>query len=195
MSTQKPFVQESSNVFMQNKLLVVLVAVIALSSVYDSFQISSMRDNHETIIMPYGDAEPYRLRHNSANLPYIKDMAQYIIYLYTNHSSLTVNERYNTLLSFFHESSLPRYRAHLNKMSTDYAKYVNISHVGQVNLNNGITLLNNRLTIMYTQSQITGMTVQLPKHKQIFIDYMIQNGRFWILEMGEIKAPSETKDK
>jgi hypothetical protein len=80
-------------------------------------------------------------------------------------------------------------------MSTDYAKYVNISHVGQVNLNNGITLLNNRLTIMYTQSQITGMTVQLPKHKQIFIDYIIQNGRFWILEMGEIKAPSETKDK
>lgn len=185
MSLKKPFIQDSSNVFMQNKLLIAIVFFIAALNVWDSIQISNLRDDHTTIIYPYGDVEPYRIRHNSANLAYTYDMAKYIIYLYTNHDSLTVKDNYEILLSMFHPSTLPRYQVHLRRMATDFAKYINIAHVGQVNRHDGVVQLKNKLTIRYSQSRITGMAVQPPRPKVIEIEYLIENGRFWIVEMTE----------
>lgn len=188
---KSPFMQESSNVYMKNKLLMAVVIIIALSSIYDSIQIGKLRDTQETVILPYGDVEPYRIRHDGANMAYLGDMARYIIYLYTNHGALNVKEQYSTLLKLIDPASLPRYQKHLNDMSMDYAKYVNISHIGRVKATDGIQVLENKMTINYEQSRVTGQTVQPPITKQLLIEYQIRNSRFWIVNMAEKEIVDE----
>ncbi|MEY8201087.1 MAG: TraE/TraK family type IV conjugative transfer system protein [Colwellia sp.] len=185
MKIKYPFIQNSSNIYMQNKLLVMLVGIIALSSIWDSIQISNIKDTQETIILPYGDVEPYRVRHNSANIAYVEDMAQYIVFLYSNHSAGSVRTRFDTLLTMFHESTLPRYKSHLNNMADDYSQYSNISHVAHIDRAAGVELKENYLTIHYKQNRITGQKVQPPKDKTLSIEYKISNGRFWIMEMSD----------
>jgi hypothetical protein len=183
---KKPFLQNSSNVYMQNKLLVCLVGIMALATIWIGIQVSSLKQMHETILIPYGDVEPYVIRNTDANYAYIADMARYIVFLYSNHSATNVIERYDTLLSFFHESALPRYKQHIQDMAKDYAKHPNISHIGAIKHTDGISLLDKRLTIQFEMSRVTGKTVQTPKLKRIYVDYVISNGRFWITEIGEI---------
>lgn len=191
MSIKEPFLQKSSNIYMQNKLLVGILIFIALSSAYDSYQISKIRQTKETHIIPYGDVEPYILRFADANYPYVRDMSKYIIWLYSNHDALTVKSQYSILLGLFHPQSLPRYQKKLNDMSLDYSKYVNISHIGNVSVTNPISVLENTITINYKQSRITGTTVQAPISKQLIVKYVIESGRFWILEMSEKELVDE----
>lgn len=193
MSFKDIFVQDSSNVYMQNKLLVVLVGIIALSSIWDSIQLGSIKDTRETIIYPYGDVEPYRIRHNSANLAYIEDISQYIVFLYSNHSATNVRTRFDTLLSMFHHTTLPKYKSHLNSMADDYARYSNISHTAHIDMTAGIFVKENEITIHFQQNRITGQKLQPPKTKIITLTYIIENGRFWIIEMKDAN-PNEVKE-
>lgn len=194
MAIKSPFMQESSNVYMKNKLLMAVVIVIALSSIYDSIQIGNIRDTQETIILPYGDVDPYVLRHDHANMAYVRDMAKYIIFLYTNHSAVSVKEQYSVLLGMFDPQSLPRYQQKLNEMSMDYANYVNISHIGNVKKAGAISVLKNVITINYEQSRVAGTSVQPPISKQLIVHYKIRNARFWITDMAERELAIELQE-
>lgn len=183
---KQPFLQNSSNVYMQNKLLVLLVATMAICTAWIAIEVNSLKKTKETIIIPYGDVDPYVIRNTDANYAYVSDMARYIVFLYSNHSANNVIERYDTLLGLFHESALPRYKQHIQDMAKDYSSHPNISHIGAIKHTDGIFLLDNRLTIQFEMSRVTGKTIQTPKLKKIYVDYVISNSRFWITEIGEI---------
>lgn len=181
-----PFLQASSNVFGQNRLLKIMMGlmVIGVWMIYTSVQ--DFKTHQKTIIHPGGQRPPYEISNYSANDIYLFDMANYIVYLVGNFSPTNVDDRLNILIGLFAEQNYPRYQEHFKKLAREVKRFKNISHVAELEYPDPIFLRENQLRIRMKKSKVVGTTVKPPVVNYLIVDYQIVDGRFQIIDLKEL---------
>jgi conjugal transfer pilus assembly protein TraE len=185
-SNFKPFLQQTSNVFGQNRLLKIMMGmmVIGVWMIYSSVQ--DFKTHQQTIVIPGGQRAPYEIRNYSASEQYIFDMANYITYLAGNFSPNNVSDRFNILLGLFHESSYPRYQSHFKELAHEIQQFKNISHIAELAYPDPLFSRENQLRIRMKKSKVVGTTIKPAVVNYLIVDYQIIDGRFWIMNLQEL---------
>lgn len=181
-----PFMQASSNVFGENKLLKIVLIIIAIGVFMIYSSVNSFMSHQQTIIQPVGRADPYEIGNYTANEAYLFDMAETIVNLSGNLSARSVTDKFNMLLNLFHDSSHGRYQKHFKTLAEEVSKYSTISHIAELARPEPIFVLDNQMRIRVKKSRVVGTTVKPHEIKYLLIDYTIENGRFWIMDMTEM---------
>lgn len=184
-SAQKGYLRFRSQIFAQNTFLRFLVALLVAVQIWDSFKLNSAIDDWEQIIIPPCNTEPYSIKKGAANEPYLLDMAQRIVNLWGTFTPESVDMNFNLLLALFHEQSLPRYRERLKEISGEVKKYSAISHLTQLRYPEPIQLIDNEIHIRINKHRITGKILGPPHQGTIVVKYVMENGRFKIIDMEE----------
>jgi len=185
-SKLKPFIQSTSNVFGENRLLKILLGIMTVGVwlIYTSVQ--DFKEHQQTIVFPGGQRPPYEIRNYSANESYIFDMANYIVHLAGNTSPSNVEDRMNILLGMFHESTYPRYQAHFKKMVSEIKRFKNISHMAELAYPDPLYVREDQLRIRMKKSKVVGNTIKPSVVNYLIVDYRIIDGQFWIMNMQEL---------
>lgn len=185
-SKLKPFIQNTSNVFGQNRLLKILLCVMTICVWLIYVSVQDFKNHQQTIVIPGGQRPPYEIRNYEANDTYIFDMANYITHLAGNASPSNVESRLNILLGLFHESSYPRYQTHFKKLAKEIKRFKNISHISELAYPDPLFVRENQLRIRINKSKIVGSTIKPSVVNYLIVDYRIIDGRFWIMNMKEM---------
>lgn len=179
------FLNSYSRVFAKKRFLEIMVVLMLFVQVADYLKLRALQNNWEQIIIPPPAQEPYKLKMQSASNNYLLDMSHYIVNLWGNVSPTSVDDKFEILLSLFHEESYPRYQERLNAIQKEIKRYSTISHTMDLKRPDPIKIVENHLTIKILRSRIVGATVKPPIIGTLEIDFVIEGGRFKIIDLEE----------
>lgn len=181
----QPYLQGSSNVFSQNKLLKIAVLVIVALKVHDSIQISALKANTQTVVVPGGKPYNYTVGVDSASDIYLLDMANYISMLAGNLNAANADINMTNLIALFHPSTYNKYQEHFKAIAEEIKRYPSVGFYSELVRPEPIFIKENHITIHYKRSRVVGNAVKPPEKRTLSFDFVIENGRFYILEMDD----------
>lgn len=181
------YLQASSNAFAENKLLKVCCVLTLLATVINTVNMIHLAKNKHTIIIPAGLGFEMEISGDHANDLYLQRMARYLIELKGNISAANVENKTNELLIMVHASQYGLLRDRWIKEAEQIKKYPALSYVVTLKENKPITVENGRRLYIHADKQrIIGQKIARRTPLQYRIDFIIENGRFWLRDIQEI---------
>lgn len=179
----KRFLQISSNLFAENRLLKFCVVVLTLGFVWNTYKVNDIKDKVRTVVVPPHINSKIEISGSYANESYIKEYVRYVGALLWNYSPATVRGQFSEISVSFHPSVFDAARERLyvlaDQIETTRASSVYyISKITNNSDGNFIEVTGNRLLTLQDKSVES-------KTKSYFILYKIENGRFWIMGVEE----------
>ncbi len=183
----KKYVSIVSKIFAENKLLKLVVVVLAILVCYSQMSLVTMVREARTVIVPIGLDEQVEIGDDYVDENYLNAMATYVATLLYSTTPLKIETQYRLLSEIFDENLYKRYAENLFKTAASHKK----NQVSQ-------TMVLDKITIEYEPKKRVYVNVTVDKYifgkKQdetstiphtLVIDYKIQNGNFIISDLGE----------
>src|SRR3972149_5195863 len=101
------FLQKSSNLFAQNRLLKFIVLVIGIAVIYNTWMIRQALNTHRTIIVPPVINQEIEFQGERASENYLRQMIRYAMTLAVNNSPATARHQFEELLTLYAPESFP----------------------------------------------------------------------------------------
>jgi conjugal transfer pilus assembly protein TraE len=178
------FLQKSSNLFAQNRLLKFAVLVIAAVVLYNTWMIRKALNTHRTILVPPVINQQIEFQGEKASESYIRQMVRYAMTLAVNNSPLTAEKQFQELLTLYAPESYPAAYDNLIKLASKikdtamssafYADTILLDEQNQKVEVKGIK-------IQFIKDVLTGT-----RQTAYEIAYRIQEGRFMIISIKEM---------
>ncbi len=182
----KRYMQSSSNVFAENKLLRYAIAIMLLVTLINSVSIANIKDSVQTHIIPVGTQSNFILTGSTANDDYLKAMARYIVHMTGNMTPASARGQFNELLTLWHPTTYAEYRARFDKLADSLERYPSISYHIVWDGERPIKKEGDSLRINVIKKKLVGDTVQRKTQLDIEINYVIEQGRFFIVSVKEV---------
>jgi conjugal transfer pilus assembly protein TraE len=177
------FMQKTSNLMAENRLLKFAVLVIGITVIYNTFMVRHALHTHRTILVPPAIKSTMEIHGNSASDAYIKHFTRYIMGLAFQYSPATARYQFEELLSMFSPSSFPR----AQKMFYDLADTIETAQISNVFYIQKMVLDSAR-----KQVEVTGLKRQYVHDvkseegtKTYIVVYEFEDGRFMIADISE----------
>ena len=184
------YLQKTSNVFAQNKLLKLVVLVIGIVTVYNSFLLKKALNTHRTILVPPVITERLEVQADDASDAYIKHFSQYAIELALIYSPGNAKRRFEELLTLYAPDSYPGAKEvfyylieKIKIAQVSNVFYINHIELDRVNKKVGIHGIRRR----YIRD------VMKEKTTTYELTYEIKNGRFMIISIFELDKDKRSK--
>lgn len=189
--------QKSSTEKKQNRILLIL-AVVMCALNYQ--KISSLEKKQTVVIVPYGaKSGDLLITGESASTGYIKMLARLIITDWGTVSKATVDDKASELLSLVYIDRVEPMRKKLNEHAKYFKQFNTISQSMEILNDQKFTITENpdgreystsakkiyRLEFAVEQTKYVGTVVKPAETKRLVIDYTVDSGRFWILDIQE----------
>lgn len=180
------YMQESSNIFAENKLLrIVLVAMLVWSAI-NSVMLTDALADRVTIITPPDESYQFEITSNSANDTYLYRMARHVVFLAGNLTAATGRDQLNDLLRFIFPSNTAQYQEHFNTLAKEIERYPNITSLVELNGASSMKIKGDVITIDVTKKRLIGDTVVKKERVRYKLTYKIEEGRFWVVDLKEV---------
>jgi conjugal transfer pilus assembly protein TraE len=181
------YLQASSNAFAENTLLKACFIVMLLATVINTVSMMRIIKNTRTIIIPAGLGFEFEIAGDSANDIYLKRMARYLVELKGNVTAANATEKFNELLSLTHPSRYGALRDQWMRQAQQLKQYPSISYYVTIDENKPIKVVANKTLYVHASKQrIVGQEIARKTPLQYRIDFMIEDGRFWLLNIQEL---------
>jgi len=180
------FVQKTSNLYAENRLLKFVVLVLGITVIINS--IFSYRALHyqKTVILPPVVDRRIAISGNDANEDYIKLFARYSIGLLENYSPVSVRAQFDELLKLVTPSFYPSFENTLADLTATVNTLMITSAFYPFRIN--VNKQKKTIAINGTKKQFTGSSVvDRGQSKTYIIGYVISNGRFFINDFKEVE--------
>lgn len=175
------FVQKSSNLFVENRLLKLVVLVMGAATLYNACTLSALVDEQRTIIVPPGFEGVMEVRGQRADPAYLNQMGRYVAMLCLSHSPATARRQFEELLTLYQPQSYPAARAMFYEMAdtieaTQTSSVFHIQRIVQDETKRRLEITGTRF--LYVQEK------KIEESSSTYtLDYLIEGGRFWIVEL------------
>lgn len=180
------YIQLTSNAFSENKLLKSCFIAMLMISFINSIFIHNAINREKTIIIPAGFEFAFEISKNKANDLYYKQMARYLINLRGSVDSGNINNKFSELLTFVHPTCFGKLKEELTNIAKEYEKYTSISHNVIMQENILIKVVDNKSMIVQgIKERIVGDAITKKTPVEYKIDFKIEEGRFWLLDIKE----------
>ena len=175
------YLQKSSALFDENRLLKFCFVCMAIAFLYNSFQVHRAVQYQRTILIPPKMTGEIEFVEGKPNDKYVRDMSRTIANLAATYSPSTVRENFEELLYYFHPRSYP------NESEKWYslASRAEDGLVSSVFYLDKITLGETVIELFGQIIQHTGDTLLENTTRTYLVEYQIERGRFYILSLNE----------
>lgn len=179
------FVQKTSNLFAERRMLRLVVLVIGGLQVFNCVLLFSVLDRQRTVIVPVGNSARISITGTSADASYLREMARYVAGLGLSYTPLTVRQQYAELLGLFSPETFSDAQAQLYQ-AADTAETAAASSVFFIA---DLTDHAERKFIDITGTrQMFVQDKKMDEQQLVYrLSYRIQDGRFWIVDFSERK--------
>lgn len=180
------FIQKSSNLFVENRLLKLVVVVMGAATLYNACSISAVFDEQRTIIVPPGFEGAMEVRGHRADHAYLNQMGRYAATLCLSHSPATARRQFEELLTLYSPHDYPAARAMFYEMAdtieaTQTSSVFHIQRIVQDETKRRLEISGTRF--LYVQDK------KIEESSSTYtLDYLIEGGRFWIVNLSDKDA-------
>ena len=184
------FIQKTSNLFVENKLLKFVIVVLAFAVSFNSFMVYRAVKYQRVVLIPPQMTGTVEFVQGKPTDKYLRDISRRIVTLATSYSPPTARAQFEELLSYFAPESYPD----ASKLWYSLASRVEESQVSSVFYLEKIKIGENFIEIFGNLKQFAGNTPLDNTSKTYIIRYRLQAGRFYALSFKEKYAElSEAK--
>ncbi|MDA8159180.1 MAG: type IV conjugative transfer system protein TraE [Desulfobacteraceae bacterium] len=179
----KVFLQQTSNLFTENRLLKFVIVVLALAVGVNSFMVSRAVRNQRVILIPPKLTGTIEFVDGKPSDQYIRDLARRLASLAATYSPATARSQFDELLAFYAPEAYPD----AAKAWYALAGRVEESQVSAVFYLRDLKLdqAGQRLELSGDQRQFTEDKLIEARSKTFEIRYRIEDGRFFLTSFTE----------
>ncbi len=179
------FLQKSSNLFAENRLLKFVIIVLMLGQMYSMWAAKAALNYQRTIVLPISNDFQLEFQGNTANAEYYKVMTRHICGLLLNYQPRTAKAQFQELLAYAH----PEFYPELNDQLTKIADNIENLSVSSVFYPQTIEVDPNKKTVELSglRKQFTHNNPMEDKIKRYIITYEFMNRKFFVRNITEMK--------
>jgi len=175
------FVQKSSNLFVENRLLKFVVVVMAIAVCFNSLMVYRAVKYQRTVLIPPTMTGTVEFVQGKPTESYIKDMSRKIVNLATTYSPPTARGQFEDLLALYTPEAYPT----AAKSWYSLAGRIEESQVSSTFYMESITVGEGFIEMFGNLVQFAGDTKLERAAKTFVVQYRIRDGRFEISEFKE----------
>ncbi len=185
------FVQKTSNLFVENRLLKFIIVVLALAVIFNSFMVYRSVKYQRVILIPPKMTGTVEFVQGKPTDIYLRDMTRRIANLAATYSPPTARSQFEELLSYYDPESYPQ----ASKAWYSLASRVEESQVSSVFYLEKIKLGEKFIEVFGNLKQFAGDTPLENTSKTYLINYRLQDGRLYIVSFKEKFAQTQEKER
>lgn len=182
----QPFLQHSSNVYAENRLLKIGVGAMLLFGLFNAVAIQRLENNIQTHYVPLGTTARFVLTGDSANDEYLMAMSRYIIHMVGDVTPALARSQYEELLTLWDSSTYSKYKDQFDRMAASLESYPSVSYQVVWDAGEGVKLKDNTMRKRVTKRKMVGDTVVSKTVLEYEIEYKIEHGAFKLISISEV---------
>ncbi len=185
------FVQKSSNLFMENRLLKFVVGVVGIAVMVNSFLVYRAVKYQRTVLIPPSMTGTVEFVQGKPTENYIRDLSRRVVSLATTYSPPTARKQFDELLGMYAPESYPS----ASKSWYSLAGRIEETQVSSVFYMEKLFVGEDTIEMFGDLSQFAGDTQLERASKTYVVSYRIRDGRFEIMEFKEKNMKKESKEE
>ncbi len=185
------FIQKTSNLFVENRLLKFIIVVLSLAVIFNSSMVYQAVKYQRVVLIPPTMTGTVEFIRGKPTDSYTKDLSRRIVNLAATYSPPTARFQFEELLSYFAPESYPQ----ASKAWYSLASRVEESQVSSVFYLESIKLGENLIEVFGNLKQFAGDTLLDNTSKTYLIDFRMQDGRFYIVSFKEKFSQQQEKER
>ncbi len=185
------FIQKTSNLFVENRLLKFIIVVLSLAVIFNSSMVYQAVKYQRVVLIPPTMTGTVEFIRGKPTDSYTKDLSRRIVNLAATYSPPTARSQFEELLSYFAPESYPQ----ASKAWYSLASRVEESQVSSVFYLESIKLGENLIEVFGNLKQFAGDTLLDNTSKTYLIDFRMQDGRFYIVSFKEKFSQQQEKER
>ena len=171
------FTSRMSNLFMENRLLKFVVAVMAVAIIFNSFIVYRAVKYQRVVIVPPKLTESIEFVHGKPSAAYVKDVVRHIVSLGATYTPAIARKQFEELLTYYAPEAYPEG----SKAWYSLAGMIEEGKTSSVFFIQSIDIKDNTAEILGTLKQFTGDTLFLGEMRTYIVEYRFLDGRFQIM--------------
>lgn len=177
------FLQRSSNVVAENRLLKFAVVVIGIAAIVNAFMTYRALNYQRTIIVPPVLKSRVEITGDRASEEYVKAFSRYIAALAFSYSPGVVSAQFDELLALYAPESIPEGRRVLYELADRVitTRVTSVFFIGRLYVDGG----KNQIEIQGQRRHYVDDRKVEDLMKTYLVDYRIADGRFQIMKISE----------
>lgn len=185
------YINETSNLWSENRLLKALLLVLTLLFLVDIAVGISNRHSLRTVVVPFGAENDLQIVGNEPSERYLKAMARNIATLFGTFTAGSVEAQYDELLRFVHPSKYADVRGEFRNLVKQISAFPTIAFAMYPRADLPLKAFETRMDVPVTRIRYLGRTARR-EEGILRVDYAVEGGRFWITALNFI---SNTRTK
>lgn len=181
------FVQKTSNLFVENRLLKFAVGAMAVAVCFNSLMVYRAVKYQRVVLIPPAMTGTIEFVQGKPTEAYIKDMSRKIVNLAATYSPSTARGQFDDLLSLYTSEAYPE----ASKSWYSLAGRIEESQVSSTFYMEKITIIEGTIEMFGNVVQFAGDTKLEKTAKTFVVAYRIRDGRF---EISEFKEKNQRAD-
>lgn len=186
------FLQGSSNLFEENRLLkFAIVGLFGVTAVLGTL-IYTSNQNQRTVIVPFGASGDLYVTGNAPSEAYLRTMTRNIVSLSGTYSAYSADRQFQELLSLVHPSAYNAIRDNLNGILDELSTNPTLSIATYIRPDQPVTWTATDIVVPVEKIRVIGGVIRSFRGN-LRIGYGIENGRFWLTHLSEENFNAETQ--
>lgn len=186
------FLQGSSNLFEENRLLkFAIVGLFGVTAVLGTL-IYTSNQNQRTVIVPFGASGDLYVTGNAPSEAYLRTMTRNIVALSGTYSAYSADRQFQELLSLVHPSAYNAIRDNLNTILDELSTNPTLSIATYIRPDQPVTWTATDIVVPVEKVRVIGGVIRSFRGN-LRIGYVIENGRFWLTHLSEENFNAETQ--
>ncbi len=178
------YIQGSSNLFEENRLLkVAVVGLFGITAVLGTL-IYTSNQNTRTIVVPFAASGDLYVTGAKPSEAYLRTITRNMVSLSGTYSAYSADRQFQELLSITHPSAYNSLRDSLNRLLDELADNPTLSIATYIRPDQPVTWTDREILVPVEKVRVIGGVIRKFRGN-LRIRYAIDNGRFWLIALSE----------
>jgi conjugal transfer pilus assembly protein TraE len=186
------YLQGSSNLFEENRLLKFAIAgLFGISCVLGAL-IYTSNQNQRTVIAPFGAGGDLYVTGNAPSAAYLRTMTRNIVALAGTYSAYSADTQFQELLSIVHPTTYNSLRDSLSTIIDELSNNPTLSIATYIRPDQPTVYTASDILVPIEKVRVIGGVIRKFRGN-IRIGYVVENGRFWVTHLTEENFDAELR--
>ncbi|MEC3947831.1 TraE/TraK family type IV conjugative transfer system protein [Sphingobium sp. HWE2-09] len=186
------YLQGSSNLFEENRLLKFSIAGLFGITAVLGIALYTTSQNQRTIVVPFGAGGDLYVTGGKPSPAYLRTMTRNIVALSGTYSALSADRQFQELLSIVHPTAYNGIRDSLNAILDELANNPTLSIATYIRPDQPVTWTDRQIQVPVEKVRVIGGVIRKFRGN-LRIRYTIDAGRFWLLSLAEENFDAELR--
>jgi conjugal transfer pilus assembly protein TraE len=186
------YLQGSSNLFEENRLLKFSIAGLFGITAVLGITLYTTAQNQRTVVVPFGAGGDLYVTGGKPSPAYLRTMTRNIVALSGTYSALSADRQFQELLSIVHPTAYNGIRDSLNAILDELANNPTLSIATYIRPDQPVTWTDRQILVPVEKVRVIGGVIR-KFHGNLRIRFTIDAGRFWLLSLTEENFDAELR--